>query len=99
MAGSSSKDKNVNQRYAVDSTYSWTRLAITLLISAIANVGIWSFIVILPAVQAEFGVDRAAVSLPYMMTMVGFGLGNFLIGRAVDRFGITPALIGGRIAN
>ena len=78
----------------LDSRYSWVRLGITLLIATVGNVGMWAIIVIMPAVQAEFGIDRAGASLPYTMTMVGFALGNFLIGRAVDRFGITLALIG-----
>lgn len=78
----------------VDSTYSWRRLVITLSIATIGNVGMWAIIVIMPAVQAEFAVDRADASIPYMLTMVGFAAGNLLIGRAVDRFGITSALIG-----
>ena len=77
-----------------DSRYSWARLAVTLAIATIGNVGMWSVIVIMPAVQAEFGVSRADSSLPYTLTMLGFGLGNLLIGRAVDRFGISTALIG-----
>jgi MFS family permease len=45
-------------------------------------------------VQAEFGVDRAAASMPYTATMVGFAAGNVLIGRAIDRMGYwIPALI------
>ena len=78
----------------IDSKYSWTRLAITLLTATIGNVGMWAIIVIMPAVQNEFGVDRADASMPYMLTMIGFAAGNLLIGRAVDRFGITTALIG-----
>ena len=78
---------------ALDSGYSWTRLAVTLLIAATGNVGMWAIIVILPAVQAEFGVDRGDASLPYVMTMVGFALGNLLIGRAVDRFGVAWCLV------
>ncbi|AVO37599.1 CynX/NimT family MFS transporter [Pukyongiella litopenaei] len=77
-----------------DSGYSWLRLAITLLIASVANVGMWAVIVILPAVEAEFGAGRAEASLPYTLTMVGFALGNLLIGRVVDRFGVTLALIG-----
>ncbi len=73
----------------LDSRYSWVRLGITLLIATVGNVGMWAIIVIMPAVQAEFGIDRAGASFPYTMTMVGFALGNFVIGRAVDRFGIT----------
>jgi MFS family permease len=79
---------------SLDSRASWRRLALTLAIAVAGNVGMWAVIVILPSVQAEFGVDRAGASLPYTLTMVGFALGNLLTGRVVDRFGITPALIG-----
>ncbi|WP_420407455.1 MFS transporter [Hoeflea sp.] len=78
----------------LDSRYSWTRLGFTLAIAVVGNVGMWAIIVIMPAVQREFGVDRADASIPYTMTMLGFALGNLLIGRAVDRFGITVALAG-----
>ncbi len=84
----------MNDQSVLDSRYSWTRLAITLLIATIGNVGMWSIIVIMPHVQAEFGVARADASLPYMFTMIGFALGNLLIGRAVDRYGITRAISG-----
>jgi len=77
-----------------DSTYSWTRLAITLAIGMIANVGMWAIIVIMPAVEVEFGATRASASMPYTLTMVGFALGNMWIGRLVDRFGVTLALNG-----
>src|SRR6056297_1554124 len=76
----------------LDSRYAWTRLAISLAIATIGNVGMWAIIVIMPAVQAEFAIDRADASLPYTLTMVGFALGNLVIGRIVDRFGITLAL-------
>lgn len=76
-----------------DSAYSWLRLLVTLAIAAVANVGMWAIIVIMPAVEAEFGSGRAASSMPYTLTMVGFGLGNLLIGRLVDRFGVTLALM------
>jgi MFS family permease len=39
-------------------------------------------------------VDRAGASLPYTLTMIGFGVGNFVIGKAVDRFGVSLSLIG-----
>lgn len=66
----------------------------TLAIALIANVGMWAIIVIMPAVEAEFGAGRAEASVPYTLTMVGFALGNFAIGRAVDRFGVTLSLVG-----
>jgi len=84
----------MSEQLVFDSRYSWARLAVTLAIATIGNVGMWSVIVIMPAVQAEFGVSRAESSLPYTLTMLGFGLGNLLIGRAVDRFGMSTALIG-----
>ncbi len=80
-----------------DSTYSWTRLAITLAIGMIANVGMWAIIVIMPAVEVEFEATRASASMPYTLTMVGFALGNMWIGRLVDRFGVTLALNGAAV--
>ena len=60
-----------------DSSYSWTRLIITLIIATVANVGMWAVIMVMPAVQAEFGIDRADASLPYTLTMAGFALGVY----------------------
>lgn len=82
---------------SLDSRASWTRLGLSLLVSLIGNVGMWAIIVILPAVQAEFAVDRADASLPYTLTMIGFALGNFLIGRAVDRWGVARCLAGSAV--
>ena len=59
----------------------------------VGNVGMWAIIVVMPAVQADFGVDRADASLPYTFAMLGFALGNLVVGRVVDRFGVTVALI------
>ena len=39
---------------------------------------------------------RADASLPYTLTMIGFGFGGILMGRLADRFGVmVPVLIGG----
>jgi MFS family permease len=55
----------------------------------------WSIVVALPAVQAEFGVDRGGASLPYAFTMVGFTIGSVVMGRVADRFGVMlPVVIG-----
>ncbi|MCZ7566280.1 MAG: MFS transporter [Burkholderiales bacterium] len=83
---------------SVESTYAWTRLAASLVLSTIGGVGMWSVVVVLPAVQAEFGVARAGASLPYTLTMVGFGLGGILMGRLSDRFGVIVPVIVGSIA-
>jgi MFS family permease len=77
----------------VDSTYAWTRLVLALILATIGGVGMWSVIVALPAVQAEFGVARADASLPYTLTMLGFGVGGIVLGRMSDRFGILPPVI------
>jgi len=85
-------------RDAPESAYAWARLFAALLLSAIGGVGMWSVIVVLPAVQAEFGVARAAASLPYTATMICFGFGGILMGRLSDRFGIFVPAAGGAIA-
>ena len=78
-----------------ESPYAWARLFTALLLSAIGGVGMWSVIVVLPAVQAEFGVARASASLPYTATMICFGFGGILMGYLSDRAGIfRPAAIG-----
>ena len=82
----------------VDSRQAWLRLAISLLIGTIGSVGFWSFVVALPAVQAEFGATRAEASLPYTLTMVGFAFGGVGMGWLVDRFGLLPPLIIGAAA-
>lgn len=78
----------------LDSRYSWTRLLLSLAIATVGNVGMWSIIVILPQVQAEFGLGRGGASVPYTLTMLGFALGNLVMGRAVDRHGISLVLAG-----
>jgi len=81
----------------VESRYAWMRLAVSLLLSTIGGVGMWSVVVALPAVQSEFGVARADASLPYTLTMIGFGVASILMGRLADRFGIMVPVIAGTI--
>ena len=76
----------------LDSAYSWRRLAVTLLIATVGNAGMWAIIMIMPAVQSEFGIQRADASIPYTLTMVGFAVGNLLFGRMVDRLGIVISI-------
>jgi MFS family permease len=83
---------------APESAYAWARLIAALALSTIGGVGMWSVIVVLPAVQAEFAVARSAATVPYTMTMIGFGLGGVLMGRLTDRVGIVLPVAGGSIA-
>ena len=79
----------------IESPYAWLRLGVSLLLMTIGGSGMYSVTVVLPRIQAEFAVDRGAASLPYTLTMVGFGLGGILMGRLSDRFGVlVPVLLG-----
>ena len=81
-----------------DSTLAWWRLLATLLLMTIGSAGMYVVSVMLPAVQAEFGVSRADASLPYTLLMIGFGLGCVLMGRLADRFGIVPVILLGAVS-
>jgi len=76
-----------------DSSYSWLRLAISLTIAIVGNAGMWVIILVLPSVQSEFGVDRASASLPFTLTMLGFALGNFYMGKLADRYNLSTVLL------
>ena len=76
-----------------DSLYSWLRLAISLMIAIVGNAGMWAIILVLPSVQSEFGIDRASASLPFTLTMLGFALGNFYMGKLADRYNISTVLL------
>ncbi len=80
---------------APDSRAAWTRLAVALALGTVGSIGMWSFVVALPAVQADFGVARGDASLPFALTMIGFGAGGIVMGRLADRFGVAwPAVCG-----
>src|SRR5712671_7424895 len=78
-----------------ESAYAWMRLAASLVLMTLGGVAMYGVVVVLPALQAEFGVTRAEASLPYTLTMIGFGFGGILMGALADRFGVmVPVLIG-----
>jgi MFS family permease len=81
--------------HSVDSRYAWTRLAVAMVMMTIGSSAMYVVSVVLPSVQAEFGVARADASLPYTLLMIGFGIGGVLMGRLADRCGVAvPLLIG-----
>ena len=81
--------------HEADSRYAWTRLGLTLALMTVGSGVMYIVSVVLPAVQAEFGVARADASLPYTLLMIGFGLGGILMGKLADRYGVMlPVLIG-----
>ena len=81
-----------------ESAYAWVRLFTALAIGTVGSVGMWSVVVALPAVQADFSISRAEASLPFTFAMFGFGAGAVIMGRLADRFGIiVPVLCGGAV--
>lgn len=74
------------------------RLGAALLIGTLGGVGMWSVVVVLPAVQAEFAVDRGAASLPYSLTMIGYAVGSVFMGRWTDKVGIFKPVVTGALA-
>jgi len=82
-------------RHEAESGYAWLRLSAALALVTLGGAGMYIVTVALPLVQVEFGVDRSDASLPYTLTMIGFGLGSILMGRLADRFGVmVPVILG-----
>jgi MFS family permease len=74
------------------------RLAIALVIGSVGSVGMWSVVVVIPVVQADFSATRGAASLAFTCAMLGFGLGGVGMGKLSDRLGIVPAIAIGTAA-
>ena len=78
-----------------ESSYAWFRLAIALALMTLGGAGMYSMAVALPPLQVDFGIARGEASLPFTLTMLGFGVGGIFMGRLADRFGvIVPVMIG-----
>ena len=82
--------------HLIDSAYAARRLLVTLALMTLGGSSMYVVAVVLPAVQAEFGISRADASLPYTLMMIGFGVGGLFMGRWADRAGVhVPLLLGG----
>jgi MFS family permease len=77
----------------IDSRYAFRRLVIALCAMLMGSSCMFAVAVVLPEVQAEFGVSRSEASLPYTLMMIGFGVGGVYMGRIVDRWGVTVSLL------
>jgi MFS family permease len=82
---------------SAESPYAWFRLMVSLALMTLGGVGMYSVTVVLPRIQADFDVARGDASLPYTLTMLGFGLGGILMGRLSDRFGVMVPVLGGAV--
>src|SRR5262249_48539442 len=78
--------------FVPDSGQAWVRLVVALLFGSVSAVGMWSIVVVMPTVQAEFATTRGAISFATTMIFMGFGLGGVVMGKITDRFGIIAAL-------
>ena len=95
MATAGGRRSDVAAPSAPDGRNSWIRLALALTIVTVGGLGMWCVVVILPAVQAEFGISRGQASLPYTALMLGVAVGSVVLGRLSDRLGIVSVTFGG----
>ena len=75
-----------------DSRQAWTRLVVAVVIGSLGSVGMWSVVVALPVVQADFAATRGTASLAFTLVMLGFGIGQVVTGKISDRYGIVAAI-------
>ena len=76
--------------------YPLLRLFASLIIMTIGATGMYAVILSLKPILVEFESSRAAASLPYAFTMIGYGLVGILMGKISDRFGVFwPVLFAG----
>ena len=79
----------------IDGARAWLRVVVSLALATIGGIGLWSVVVVLPAIEAEFDVDRGTASVSYMVNMLGFASGGLIMGRLADRFGVrVPVTLG-----
>ncbi|MCO5132810.1 MAG: MFS transporter [Phyllobacteriaceae bacterium] len=89
--------QNTSSATLVDGPSAWLRLALCIAAATVINIGMWAAILVLPNIQADYGVDRADASTAFTMAMFGFSLGNLVLGDWVDRYGIAPILAGSAV--
>ena len=64
-----------------DSGLAWLRLFLVFLLCTLGFIGMWSIVMIMPSIEKEFQITRSSVTIPYILTMFGFGIGNIIIGK------------------
>ena len=77
--------------------YPVLRAVVALTLISIGGSAMYFAIVGLKPVGAEFGISRALSSLPYTVTMIGFGLGGIAMGWVSDRLGVMPIIVFGGV--
>lgn len=73
------------QRYGI--YYGWIVVAVTFL-TVLASAGLRQIpAVVIKPLEAEFGWDRASISLAVAISLIAYGLGSPFSGKLIDRFG------------
>jgi len=77
--------------------YAWVVVAVTFLV-LLASAGIRAAPgVLIKPLEAEFGWDRASISLAVAVGILAFGFGAPLSGGLIDRFGPKRVMLGGLV--
>jgi MFS family permease len=82
----------------IDSARPWARLGVCVALCSAGSVGMWSIVVALPSLQADFGISRTQAASLYTVTMISFAIGGVATGRIADRHGVTVAVGAGALA-
>src|SRR5215212_5964099 len=67
--------------------YGWIVVAVTC-VTVLVSAGLRQVpAVVIKPLEAEFGWDRASISLAIAVSLIAYGLGSPFSGRLIDRFG------------
>lgn len=72
----------------------------TILLACVAvvtmtSIGLSTFSLFLPPIETEFGWSRTMVTVPYMVSMIGWAVGAVLFGKLADDFGTRGVILAG----
>src|SRR5262249_7629507 len=70
-------------------------LLICAVVITITSIGMNSFSLFLKPIEAELGWSRTMVTVPYMVGMLGWGVGGVLFGKLADDYGARRVILGG----
>src|SRR5262249_39596918 len=70
-------------------------LLICAVVITMTSIGMNSFSLFLRPIEAEFGWSRTMVTVPYMVGMLGWGVGGVLFGKLADDYGARRVILVG----
>lgn len=72
-----------------------TILFTSLAVVTMTSIGMSTFSLFMPPIQAEFGWSRSMATVPYTAAMIGWAVGAVLFGKLADDFGARRVILGG----